>query len=201
MKKPDLHRLIELQKLLLAFSQIDRQSHRKHNKGYINETDTEHSYNLAMTAWFLAPHFPELDRDLLIRYALAHDLVEIHAGDTNIFAPDDVIATKRAREMAAAKKLGQDWSDFPDIHGLIERYENRADNEARFIYALDKIMPIMLIYINDGHSWAINTITLEKLHAAKADKVALSPEIKPYYDELYTLLVQSPELIAPQTVK
>lgn len=201
MKKPDLHRLIELQKLLLAFSQIDRQSHRKHNKGYINETDTEHSYNLAMTAWFLAPHFPELDRDLLIRYALAHDLVEIHAGDTNIFAPDDVIATKRAREMAAAKKLGQDWSDFPDIHGLIERYENRADNEARFIYALDKIMPIMLIYINDGHSWVINSITLEKLHAAKADKVALSPEIKPYYDELYTLLVQSPELIAPQTVK
>lgn len=198
MKRPDLQRLIELQRFLLAFSRIERRAHRLHGETYINETDTEHSYNLAMTAWFLAPQFPELDRDLLIRYALVHDLVEVHAGDTDIFAPDDIIATKHDRETAAAKQLNDDWVDFPDMHDLIERYENRADAEGRFIYALDKIMPIMLIYINNGYSWSVNTITLDKLHAAKADKVALSPEIKPYYDELYDLLLQSPELIAPR---
>ncbi len=198
MEQPNLQRMLELQKLLLTFSQIDRRSHRRHGEKFINETDTEHSYNLAMTAWFLAPHFPRLDRDLLIRYALVHDLVEVHAGDTDIFAPHDVVATKHARESAAAKKLSEDWADFPDIHNLIERYEKRTDAEARFVYALDKIMPIMLIYINNGYSWSVNAITLEKLHAAKADKVALSPEIKPYYDELYALLLASPELIKPE---
>lgn len=195
MNKPDIHRLLELQKLLLAFSQVDRVLERKHRGQYIHENDTEHSYNLAMTAWFLAPHFPELNADLLIRYGLVHDLVEVHAGDTDVYAPDHIIATKHAREAAAAQKLREDWADFPDIHDLIERYEERADAEARFVYALDKIMPIMQIYINEGHTWKVGGITAAKLHAVKADKVALSPEIKVYYDELYTLLLASPDLI------
>ncbi len=198
MKQPNLQRLLELQKLLLAFSQVERAAHRQHRGEHIGETDTEHSYNLAMTAWYLAPHFPTLDPDVLIRYALVHDLVEVHAGDTNVFATDDILATKHDREKAAAEKLRIDWADFPDIHDLIERYEKRADPEARFVYALDKIMPIMLIYINNGYSWSVNAITLQKLHAAKADKVALSPEVKPYYDELYALLLASPELIKPE---
>lgn len=196
MNKPDIHRLLELQKLLLAFSQVDRVLERKHGEQYIHENDTEHSYNLAMTAWFLAPHFPELDANLLIRYGLVHDLVEVHAGDTDVYAPDHIIATKQAREAVAAQKLREDWADFPDIHRLIERYENRADAEARFVYALDKIMPIMQIYINEGHTWKVGGITLGKLDAVKATKVALSPEIKAYYDELYALLLASPELIS-----
>lgn len=198
MKRPDLQRLIELQNLLLAFSQIDRGVYRRHGDGYINETDTEHSYNLAMSAWFLAPYFPKLDRDLLIRYSLVHDLVEVHAGDTNVYAPAHIIATKHARETAAAEKLHADWADFPDMHDLIKRYEERTDPEARFVYALDKIMPIMQIYLNDGHTWKVAGITAARLDAVKADKVALSPEIKPYYDELYALLLASPELISPQ---
>lgn len=195
MDKPDIHRLLELQKLLLAFSQVDRVLERKHRGVYQHENDTEHSYNLAVTAWFLAPHFPELDRDLLIRYGLVHDLVEVHAGDTDVYAPAHIIATKKARETAAAEKLRADWADFPEIHDLIERYEERTDPEARFVYALDKIMPIMQIYINEGHTWKVGGITVAKLHGVKADKVALSPEIKPYYDELRTLLLSSPDLI------
>lgn len=196
MKKPDIGRLIELQKLLLAFSQVDRALERKHGRAYTPENDSEHSYNLAVTAWFLAPHFPELDRDLLIRYSLVHDLVEIHAGDTDIYAPTHILATKHARETAAAEKLREDWADFPEVHDLIGRYEERADTEARFIYALDKIMPIMQIYINEGHTWQLGGITAAKVHATKADKVALSPEIKPYYDELHALLLASPDLIS-----
>jgi len=198
MEKPNIHRLLELQQLLLTFSQIDRVLERKHGKRFVHETDSEHSYNLAMTAWFLAPHFPELNCDLLIRYGLVHDIVEVHAGDTDIYAPAHIIATKHARETAAAQKLQSDWADFPEIHDLIDRYEKRADAEARFIYALDKIMPILQIYINEGHTWKVGGITVAKLHAVKADKVILSPEIKPYYDELYALLLASPELIKPE---
>jgi 5'-deoxynucleotidase YfbR-like HD superfamily hydrolase len=74
--KANIHRLLELQQLLLVFSQVERRNHRKHNDQYIRENDTEHSYNLAMTAWYLAQWFPDLNKDLIIQYALVHDLVE-----------------------------------------------------------------------------------------------------------------------------
>jgi putative hydrolase of HD superfamily len=77
-----------------------------HNGKYIQENDTEHSYNLAMTAWYLAAYFPELDKNKLIRYALVHDLVEIHAGDTFAFGDAKHIASKSEREAAALNQLG-----------------------------------------------------------------------------------------------
>lgn len=90
--KPDIRRLLEFQKLLVQFQHISRVTHIPGS--WEAENDTEHSYNLAMTAWFLAPHFPQLDCDKLIRYALVHDLVEVHAGDTYIYADEATLASK-----------------------------------------------------------------------------------------------------------
>lgn len=197
-RKPDIPRLLELQKLLQAFSQVERVIHRTHKGAEVNENDTEHSYNLAMTAWFLAPHFPNLDRDLLLRYALAHDLVEIHAGDTDIYGSEEELATKATREAQALARLEQDWPDFRDLTAHIHEYERRQTEEAKFIYALDKIMPILLIYINDGYSWRKSGVTVEMLIKAKIDKVALSPDIAPYFDDIIKLLLNSPHLIQPK---
>ncbi len=194
MKQPGIQRLLDLQKLLEAFSRIERVTHRQHLKGFVPENDTEHSYNLAMTAWFLSPHFPSLDRDLLIRLALVHDLVEIHAGDTYVYADEATIASKHDREAAALERLRVDWSDFPELVDAIIAYEERSSEEATFIYALDKIMPIMQIYISDGYTWKKEGITPERLDSIKRDKVSLSPHIKPYYDQLYELLVDNPSL-------
>jgi len=198
MNKPDITRLLELQRLLQSFNEIDRRVHRNHGGKMRHENDTEHSYNLTMTAWFLTPHFPELDKDLLIRYALVHDLVEVHAGDTYIYGSNEELSTKAEREKVAAEKLHKDWPDFSEMHELIEDYEARANPEARFVYALDKIMPIMLIYIHEGYTWQKEGITAEQLHANKYDKVKLSPEVLPYYDELYSLLLSSPDFIRPK---
>jgi putative hydrolase of HD superfamily len=182
---------------LQQFNSVDRVTHRQHNGRMRQENDTEHSYNLAMTAWFLSPFFPELDANLVLRYALVHDLVEVHAGDTYIFADASQLGAKVEREAAAAKQLANEWTDFPDIHHLIEVYETKSTAEARFVYALDKIMPIMLIYIHNGYTWKKEGITLGQLHAVKAKQVALSPEVAPYYNQLYDLLVASPHLIPP----
>jgi putative hydrolases of HD superfamily len=194
-KMPDIHRILELQELLLAFSQVDRVVHRKHGDDFRLESDTEHSYNLALTAWYLAGFFPELDTDLVIKFALIHDLVEVHAGDTYIFADPEKLNDKHARETAALQKLKADWPDLAPLTELIEHYEKRDSKEAKFIYALDKIMPVMQIYINDGHTWGTENLTLTKLHEKKVDKVALSPEIEGYYEQLYDLLLKSPHLI------
>lgn len=193
--KPDLKRLLDFQKFLGQFSHIERMVHRRHNDKFIRENDTEHSYNLAMTAWFVASHFPELNTDKVIKYGLAHDIVEIHAGDTYIYGTADEIASKSEREAKALKQLKQEWPDFPDLTDYLTGYEERVDAEARFVYALDKVMPIMLIFINGGYTWDAQKVTLEMLHHAKADKVAVSPEIQPYYDQLYKLLLEHPELI------
>lgn len=193
--QPDIHRLLKLQKLLLQFSHVERRVHRKHNDAVVYENDTEHSYNLAMTAWFLCHWFPDLNRDTVIRYALVHDLVEVHAGDTFIYADEAELATKEAREKDALDKLAREWGDFEELYKTIETYEKREDDESRFVYALDKIMPIMLVYIHDGYSWAVDNVTAKMLYDAKIDKVKVSPEIKPYFDQLHSLLLEHPEII------
>jgi putative hydrolase of HD superfamily len=192
-KPPDIHRLLEFQQLLLQFSQIERVVDRKQGNRYIRESDTEHSYNLAITAWYLAGYFSALNRDMVIRYALIHDLVEVHAGDTYVYGEQAHLDSKVAREAAALKKLQADWPDFSDLTAHIVEYEQRGTNEAAFVYALDKIMPIMQIYINDGHTWKQEGITPQKLDAIKRVKVTLSAPVLDYYEQLYELLSASPE--------
>jgi len=195
--KADINRLLELQQLLVAFSQVDRMNHRKHGEKFVPENDTEHSYNLAITAWYLSRWFPKLDKDLLIRYALVHDLVEVHAGDTYIYGSESELASKQQREAKALEKLKSDWDDFADMSSTIEDYELRKDSESRFIYALDKLMPIMMIYVHDGYTWKQENVTVDMLHRAKIEKVKLSPEILPYFEELHKLLLSRPDLIKP----
>ena len=193
--KADIHRLIELQRLLVSFSQVERMTHRLQAGEYIRENDTEHSYNLAMTAWYLAAWFPELDKDTLIKYALVHDLVEVHAGDTYIYGSKEEIASKEKREADALVRIESDWNDFTDMTDTIRTYEERRDDESKFVYALDKIMPIMMIYVHDGYTWKKNGITVDMLYNAKLDKVSQSPEILPYFEQLHELLLSRPDLI------
>ncbi len=194
--KPDILRLLEFQKLLLQFQAVERVTHvpKTEDKTHRWENDTEHSYNLAMTAWYLAYYFPDLDRDVVIRYALVHDLVEVHAGDTYIYADQATIDTKKDREAAALAQLEKDWHDFPDMLATIHEYESKTSEEAKFVYALDKIMPIMLIYLGDGHTWHTEGIHHSRLHDAKREKVAVSKDINKYYEQLHHLLLENPQL-------
>lgn len=183
--------------MLLNFQAVKRIVHLP--KTFAQENDVEHSYALAMTAWFLAPYFPELNRDKLIRFALAHDLVEVHAGDTYIYGKQTDLDSKTAREAAALEKLQNEWPDFPELTDTIHDYEDRASEEAKFIYALDKIMPVMLIFIAEGHSWHKENVSLEQLHTHKQAKVSLSPAIQAYYNQLYALLQQHTHYFPPRS--
>lgn len=193
-RKPSIKRVLELQKLLNSFADIQRVVHIKRHGTYALETDTEHSYDLAMTAWFLAEYFPELDTHKVIKLALVHDLVEIYAGDTFAFADQKVLASKSAREAAAQKRLAEEWQDFPSLHACIQEYETRKTPEACFVYALDKLMPMMVIYLHEGYTWRDKKLSLQRLYTEKMTKVIVSPEITAYWHKLHQLLLEAPHL-------
>jgi len=196
MQKPDIHRLIALHRLLLQFHHIER-TVRHPDDFERHETNTEHTFTLAMIAWMLASYFPELDKNTIIQMALVHDLVEVYAGDTFAYADSVTRAGKPDREAIALAKLTSEWPDFPDMIKSIQDYETRQTNEAKFVYALDKLMPIILNYLNQGRTWQHDNITLENIKAYKDAKIAKSPEVNEYYQQMIVILQDHPEFFAP----
>lgn len=154
------------------------------------ENDQEHSYNLAMLAWYICESQNlSLDREKVFRYALAHDLVEVYAGDTYLYTEDKaLLESKVERERVAALRLEKEFPELPELHAAIQGYVTREDRESRFVYALDKIEPVLKMYLDNGRTWREKEISFDRMYESKKDKVALSPEIKPYFDELMTLL-------------
>src|SRR6266498_1836918 len=153
------------------------------------ENDMEHSFQLALLAWYIADSEKlALDKNRLVQYALIHDLVEVYAGDTVPYGDKALLATKKEREYNAAQRLQKEVPEFKDLHRLIEKYEARTDKESKFVYALDKIIPIFNIYLDSGHTWQADGVTLDMLIAYKTDKVAFDERIKKYFDELVRIL-------------
>lgn len=167
------------------------------------ENDVEHSYNLAMLGWYIATSEKlDLNIDLVIKYGMIHDLVEVYAGDTYIYSKDEAhLAGKHEREAKAAKQLSETFPDFPDLHELIETYEKHEDAESIFIYTLDKLQPVLHIYLDDGASWKETGVTLAMAIENKTPKVAGHPVIAGYFEELLVLLRErQEELFGSMTV-
>ena len=190
--KPYLKRILDLQSEIIKLAEIERLIYfpdgtKKDRK----ENDVEHSYSLAMTAWYLSQYFPELDTSKLIQFALIHDFVEIHAGDVMaIGRTEEEEKRKNEKEKLALEKLKNDWSDFNDLTNSIEIYESKDSDEAKFIYALDKIMPVLLNLLSQGKTWKIHNMSRDKVIKNKDEKVKISDEINELWqatrDEILT---------------
>lgn len=176
---PSMQRLTELQELVGEFAKIERMV--KIAGGRRRENDVEHSYSLALTCWFLAPKIaPHLNLEKIFRYALAHDIVEIHSGDVFVFNQDKV-AAKSDNEDASLKKLSTDWPDFLELIEAARDYKNHVDAEAKFVYTIDKILPSLLTKLGeDEHFWTTHKVTREMHETEKNNKMQHSPEAAPY---------------------
>lgn len=192
-KLPDLHRIIEFQAFLHKFHNIDRVIHFSKSSDR-RETDTEHSYTLAMLAWYIAQYFPELDTNKCIRLALVHDLVEIYAGDTFTFGDKAMIDSKAERERMALEQFEKEWPDFKELTNDIHEYESLKTPESNFVYVLDKIVPVIIIYLGEGRTWKEFNITLNDIRENKKYKVLKSPQAAHYFNSLIELLKKRPEL-------
>lgn len=184
--KGNLDAILSFTKLLQQFRKIERRV--LVNNSARKENDIEHSYSLAMIAWYInATYELNLDIKKVLQYALIHDLVEVYAGDVWFYENDQqILNNKKENEEIAAEKIASEYSEFSDLHKIIKDYEERKDFESRFIYALDKVEPILNIYLDQGRTWKAENITLKQLEILKAPKVAIDPTI----DQIFKDLIQ-----------
>jgi putative hydrolase of HD superfamily len=142
-----------------------------------NENSAEHSWHLAMVAIAMAPHAAEpVDIERVIRILLVHDIVEVDAGDVDIY---DVEArkAKEAEEVTAADRI---FGLLPEPEGselraLWDEYEARETPEARFAYACDRLQPLLLNLGTGGATWHARGVTssqVKAINGALADGLA-----------------------------
>lgn len=124
------------------------------------ENSAEHSWQIALLATSLVHYAAEpVDLDRVVAMLLVHDIGEIDAGDTFIYADQARLDNKPA-EAAAAKRI---FGLLPDPHGarflaLWLEFEDGLTPEARFAHAADRAMPVLLNLANDGQSWRENGV-------------------------------------------
>ena len=149
------------------------------------ENDLEHSGQLALIAWYIVSSEKlKLNLDLVLKYCLVHDLVEIYAGDRNLFDETGRVGKDQREEMAALKMR----KILPEFSQFIKYYRLRSDPESKFVYALDKIITILNIYSDKGRSWKKGKITLEMIIEAKKDKVSFDKTIEEIFWKLVSIL-------------
>jgi putative hydrolase of HD superfamily len=190
--KPDIKRLLELQKLSLALRAVDRMVYIPPGLK-VAENNIEHSFSLAMMSWFLAPHFPNLDVSKLTQLCLAHDMLEVYCGDTFSF-DDQAVMGQKDREAIAITKLKKEWADFPALNQAIDEFEKGETDEAKFVQALDKLQSALMDYLSEGRAWHTLGITFDKWVATKDKAILISPEVTEYYHQLKDILVKNPQL-------
>lgn len=141
-----------------------------HPCGDLFESDATHTVMLALLAagaaadhgWFF------LDPGRVAIFALVHDLVEAHAGDTNTtrgLSPEEQ-ADKDAREAAALVEVRRQLLAFPTLIGYLDMYEAQKDPAARFVRYLDKVLPKLTHALNEGASLRLQGMKLEDVRVA-----------------------------------
>jgi putative hydrolase of HD superfamily len=160
----DTQAVIDLGELSLAFGRVDRVTY--HPDGKTFESDTDHTVMLGLIACAFAERYlPDLDLGLVAQFALVHDLVEVYAGDTSTLnISEDGKAAKKAREEKAQAQIYDEFDQrLPWIASMIYRYEIRLQPEARYVKAMDKLLPKITHILNNCQSIRDEGMTPEDL--------------------------------------
>lgn len=164
------------------------------------ENDSEHGYQLALVAlYIIEENHLELDAYRSMGIALVHDILEVYSGDTPAFAGEDIQSTKANREHKAILRLQEQWPQMGLMLSLIDEYEARASKESKFIYALDKLVPMLNNYLDNGRNWHREGIGLRQVMAVKQGKVDIDPDVASYYADIIELLKNRSDLFSKKS--
>lgn len=145
--------------------------------GSRRENSAEHCWHFALAALVLAEHANEpVDALRAAKLGLVHDIVEIDAGDVNVY-DTAARAAQAEKELAAAERLfGLLPADqAAEFRALWDEFEHGDTPEARFARALDRVLPVMLNYHTAGQAWREHGATADQVRGVNS-KIALGSE-------------------------
>ena len=143
-----------------------------YTSGGRHESVAEHSWRLALLAYWLRDDFPELDMDKVIRMCLIHDLGEAFTGDIPTF---DKTRADEDREEALlfAWVEGLPAPFRGEMAALYREMAALETPEAKLYKALDNLEAVVQHNESDLSTWAENEFSLNLTYGF--DKAAWSP--------------------------
>lgn len=136
------------------------------------ESVAEHSWRLALLAYWMHDDFPELDIQKVIRMCLIHDLGEAFTGDIPSF---DKTREDEAREQALlldwVRTLPEPFST--EMAALYREMATLQTPEARLYKALDNLEAVIQHNESDLSTWSEHEFSLNRTYGY--DKAGFSP--------------------------
>ena len=162
----------ELLRVLHTAERLKDETRHCYTSGGRRESVAEHSWRLALMAFWLRDEFPELDMNRVVQMCLIHDLGEAFTGDIPVF---DKTAADEERE----EQLLFSWVDtipeplHTDMRQLYREMEERATPEAKLYKALDGLEALISHNESDLATWEPNEYDLQMTYAE--DRMKFSP--------------------------
>ncbi len=139
------------------------------------ESVAEHSWRMALMAYFLRDAFPRADLTRVLLMALLHDMGEVFTGDIPTFEKTDV---DRAHEHC----LRDAWIDSlpppyaAEVRDLFAEMDACETEEARLARALDRMEAVITHNEGDPTTWLPLEYDLQRTYGIK--EAAFSPALK-----------------------
>jgi putative hydrolase of HD superfamily len=149
------YQLVEIAELVLAFGKVNRRT--EHPDG-TPESDTTHTVMLGIICTYLNHTLGlGMNNGLIAQLALVHDLHEAICGDEPTLWQDPAaLEAKRSRESTAIEQV----TSIPGVR----LYHDQVIKEARFVRAVDKLLPKLTHLLNNAKVLKAEGMSKEDFH-------------------------------------
>lgn len=145
---------------LLELDALKRVNRRSYVTGTTRlENSAEHSWHLAMACWSIAELFElDVNHEKLLKMALIHDLGEVDAGDTFLYAHSRDDAHVEERE-GIARLQSERGNGIAHLSAIWEEQETGSSKEAELLRVVDRLLPFLLNLNTGGKTWIEHDVT------------------------------------------
>ena len=139
------------------------------------ESVAEHSWRLALMAYWIRDEFPEADFDRVIRMCLIHDLGECFTGDIPTFRKTEADESREEELLLTwVRTLPQPYAG--EMEALYREMEAHETMEARIYKALDNMEAVIQHNESPIASWEPHEYDLNLNYGT--EKAAFSPYLR-----------------------